>query len=735
VSDDETNGCLDEELLLAWSLGECDTHAQARIDQHIDACASCRRLIARLAGLRTKVAVQPQIDETSPAAEKRSAHTATTYSGYADSHALATDLDRSAGAEAEFVDQSGETIAGKYKLIRLLGKGGMGSVYLAEHLFLKKCFGLKLLSARFAKKKIALERFQREAVAAAAIGSPHIVDVSDYGFTSTGEAYLVMAFVDGTSLRSLILGPAKSWAFVLNIFAQILNGLASAHDRGVIHRDLKPENIMVTKTDQGLAVTIVDFGISKVLADDLVSMYDLTATGVTVGTPAYIAPEQASNAKGIDLRADLYSVGVMFFELVKGYRPFLADTPVALILQHISRPPPSLGDWAIDGFHPRGLDNFVTKAMGKEPGDRFSSAQEMNDALHALLDDANLTDGAQSAEALPGNPTRVDSPPTAETKELVASPPPEDGAFGTSSAGEDETASIEIAIPPTLRSEFAAVSINSIGADSEGARVDAVPNRRSVPIFIAVALVAAVAAVFFVFGNRVPLEQPPSAAKEGQGRGGFSPIENSRYDARSVDDLRSDIVEPRRVNELHDKLPLDGTLKIGKEFSLRHKKEVPIPFRLKMPSKAVASVMKRGSRAYLRVGYRGPNGEAIDDVQFIAIAIPKQELELRKKHSVKILRRKLIAPFLKGKRDVEVFSALFGAQHAWTTVELAAKFTKKNGRRYFVVARVFLDPRTSDGVAAIALYDRRSSSVAAVDDLGKRGIARRIINSIAPIGR
>ena len=292
----------------------------------------------------------------------------------------------------------GVVISGRYQLVRRVGKGGMGVVYEADHLGLGKRVAVKLLLDKYTDDDEVVARFQREARTASAIGDDHIVEVTDAGTTDDGRSFLVMELLIGDSLAAIAeaTGPMPAVRAV-PIVRQVLRGLAAAHAKGIVHRDMKPENVfLLQKPDRPDFAKIMDFGISKFMALSE-SKVRLTATGAVIGTPVYMAPEQAMGTGEIDARVDLYAVGVMLYELLAGRPPFEAPTYIALVTQHLNTPPPPL-----DGLRPdlpRSLVRAVHRALEKEPARRFASAGEM---AAALPTDAELL-GLDRIATLSGN--------------------------------------------------------------------------------------------------------------------------------------------------------------------------------------------------------------------------------------------------------------------------------------------------------------------------------------------
>ena len=241
------------------------------------------------------------------------------------------------GEEAQTLE--GQVIGGRYRLKRLLGQGGMGEVYEGEHIHITKRVAVKLLHPEISGDPEALVRFRQEAQSASSIGHENIVTIDDFGTMEDGRVYLTMEFLKGLSLAEAMLPPnSLTMVEALDVLLQVGDGLAAAHVKGIVHRDMKPENIFLTaRTDGSTSVKILDFGIAKVSGTD--RNESLTKTGTVFGTPHYMSPEQALGQK-LDHRADIYSMGVILFELVTGQVPFRAESFMGILSQHITKPPP-----------------------------------------------------------------------------------------------------------------------------------------------------------------------------------------------------------------------------------------------------------------------------------------------------------------------------------------------------------------------------------------------------------
>jgi beta-lactam-binding protein with PASTA domain/tRNA A-37 threonylcarbamoyl transferase component Bud32 len=289
-------------------------------------------------------------------------------------------------------------VAGRYRLIGRLGSGGMADVWCADDTMLNRRVALKFLHERFAQDEQFVERFRREASAAAGLQHQNVVGVFDRG-TYDGTHYIAMEFVEGASLKDLI-DRGLSVPEAVEIVRQVLAGARYAHARGIVHRDLKPQNVLV---DSEGRARVADFGIARA------GVSEITQTGSVLGTAQYLSPEQA---QGLPVTAvsDIYSIGVMLYEALTGKVPFEADSPVTVALKQVSeRPrPPSELNPAVS----RALDAVVLKALAKDPANRFASAQEFLDALDA-------------AEADPSGAALGDTAAYAAVAAAAGTPPPE----------------------------------------------------------------------------------------------------------------------------------------------------------------------------------------------------------------------------------------------------------------------------------------------------------------------
>ena len=284
---------------------------------------------------------------------------------------------------------------GKYRVLEALGRGGMARVYRAYHPQLDRYVAMKVLRSDLLEEQDLLERFQREARAIASLRHPNIVQVFDFD-THADNYYMVMELLEGDSLRARlnacrVARQRMPLPEVLRIMHGVLSGLGFAHSQNIIHRDIKPANIMLTR--QGEAV-LTDFGIAQILGST-----QMTASGVLMGTLSYMAPEQGLRGS-CDQRTDLYSLGIVLYEMLTGYTPFEADTPLAILMKHLNDPLPL--PRKIDPELPQALEQILLKALAKDPSDRFQNAQEMAGALEKIPEQ-DLPDGPRRLAPAPGS--------------------------------------------------------------------------------------------------------------------------------------------------------------------------------------------------------------------------------------------------------------------------------------------------------------------------------------------
>ncbi|TNF24075.1 MAG: serine/threonine protein kinase [Deltaproteobacteria bacterium] len=316
---------------------------------------------------------------------------------------------------AEQPDLIGRVFADRYEVVDVLGAGGMGSVFLARHRAMQQDVALKVLKKDIANHPSAIKRFFREARLSAQLSHPNTIRVYDFG-ASDGQLYLAMEFLQGRTLGAALredgrLSPERA----INVTRQVCAALDAAHNAGMVHRDLKPDNIFLTSLRNAPDfVKVLDFGIAKPVGDAEGDRSGLTNTGLMVGTPRYMSPEQAQGLP-IDARTDLYAVGVLLYEMLTGVVPFDAPTPVALLVRHCNEAPPPLPARIGDQIVPMSLRQLVAWLLEKDPKNRPQTAAEVEDALARIGSGGQLLTDDDHTLAIP-----VIGP------ELVAPPSPAD---------------------------------------------------------------------------------------------------------------------------------------------------------------------------------------------------------------------------------------------------------------------------------------------------------------------
>ncbi|WP_328582757.1 protein kinase domain-containing protein [Streptomyces sp. NBC_00370] len=296
----------------------------------------------------------------------------------------------------------GSVAGGRYQLRDLLGEGGMASVYLAYDSALDRQVAIKTLHTELGREQSFRERFRREAQAVAKLSHTNIVSVFDTGEDDLGGSlmpYIVMEYVEGQPLGSVLQTDIAQYGAMpadkaLKVTADVLAALETSHEMGLVHRDIKPGNVMITKRG---VVKVMDFGIARAMQSGVTSM---TQTGMVVGTPQYLSPEQALG-RGVDARSDLYSVGIMLFQLLTGRLPFDADSPLAIAYAHVQEEPvpPS----SINRTVTPAMDALVARALKKNPNERFPSAEAMRDECMRVLPSGHQTGAPVIIQGAPTN--------------------------------------------------------------------------------------------------------------------------------------------------------------------------------------------------------------------------------------------------------------------------------------------------------------------------------------------
>lgn len=295
-----------------------------------------------------------------------------------------------------------QRIAGKYDVVRELGKGSFGKVFLVKHAILKIPYALKLLNRSLIEDEVFIERFKQEAAILQRFSHPGSIQLRDFGQTEDGQYYMAMDFCEGKLLSAVIeehgkLAPLEA----LDIIQQVLIVLEAAHEFGIVHRDIKPENVMVLKNDANEnVIKILDFGVAK-LKMDLPTDSGSTVKGTSIGTPHYMSPEQAAGEGDLDTRADIYSVGIMLYEMLTGEVPFRGETVLLTLLMHITRPPkPFASRMGLS----QSLEDLVFKAIEKDRDRRFGTVVEFLRACAAVEEELRSGSVKRSAPASKASP-------------------------------------------------------------------------------------------------------------------------------------------------------------------------------------------------------------------------------------------------------------------------------------------------------------------------------------------
>ena len=275
----------------------------------------------------------------------------------------------------------GQKINDRYEVIRSIGEGGMANVYLGYDTILDRNVAIKVLRGDLSNDEKFVRRFQREALSASSLAHPNIVEMYDVG-EDDGTYYIVMEFVDGKTLKQLLKKRGTlTLSEAIDIMSQLTDGMAHAHDSYIIHRDLKPQNIMIKDDGQ---IKITDFGIAMAL-----NSTQLTQTNSVMGSVHYLPPEQASG-KGCTIKSDIYSMGIIFYELLTGNLPFRGDNAVEIALKHMREPLPSLREE--NPAIPQSIENIIRRATAKNPKNRYESARSMHEDLLTALNDERMNE-------------------------------------------------------------------------------------------------------------------------------------------------------------------------------------------------------------------------------------------------------------------------------------------------------------------------------------------------------
>jgi serine/threonine protein kinase len=344
------------------------------------------------------------------------------------SHSAPTHSQQNVMAEDEGRALIGQTVGGKYLVRSVLGRGGMGTVYEGVNIQMGRVVALKVLHPRQVKKRESVKRFHQEARAAGAIGHPNICEVYDLGTLDDGCPYLVMERLVGSTLSQHVKQGVLPFEPAIDIMIQVLSGLVAAHEKGIVHRDLKPDNIFLTERVGCPPVAkVLDFGVSKVVSSEPTQPrdadLDLTRTGMVMGTPYYMSPEQASGARDLDGRVDLYACGVILYETLTGRRPFLAANYHMLLWNILRTEPPAPTELRPD--LPPALESVIARAMARDRVVRYASAHEFIAALAHVRANLNhyATPSAPRRSVSGSMPLAVPPAPPPPPPRRAATPP------------------------------------------------------------------------------------------------------------------------------------------------------------------------------------------------------------------------------------------------------------------------------------------------------------------------
>ncbi len=417
----------------------------------------------------------------------------------------------------------GTIVAGRYRIVKPLGEGGMGQVYLAVHEAIEKKVAVKVLRREYSEKQDIVARFQQEAVSASRIKHPNVLDVFDFGQLDNGCFFLAMEFLEGNDLadeltRHRLIDPQRG----VRIALQICRALAAAHSRGVVHRDMKPENVFLQRIGDGEEIVkIVDFGIAQLRTTEEAAASEpkrrrLTRTGMIFGTPEYMAPEQAAGKKA-DLRVDIYATGIILYEMFTGAVPFTGDTFMAVLAAHLNEPTPPMTTVCPDLQVSIEMQHVIVRALLKNPDERFQTMGELTAAILATPEGA-LVGRHGSIPDAPAQVFLAQGQGTPGSEQFSAAHAPTSAQFGAS-AHAGTAAQFPGAGPGPASDEPLPLQNRTSGVPAQ-TRLDAsgsipgVPRRSRAGLIVALLVLGGggvAAAYFFLLRPRLTPPAPPEA--------------------------------------------------------------------------------------------------------------------------------------------------------------------------------------------------------------------------------
>jgi serine/threonine-protein kinase len=417
-----------------------------------------------------------------------------------------------AEAQPKLPIYEGEILAGKYKVVRVVGMGGMGAVVECRHVELGQRVALKFLLPETLQDAECVTRFSREAKAAVRLKSEHVARVTDVGKLENGAPYMVMEYLHGKDLAAKLEehGPYEV-SEAINYILQACEGVAEAHSIGIIHRDLKPRNLFMTKRPNGQPlVKVLDFGIAKNISNASTDDTALTKISSLIGSPHYIAPEQMTSSGVLDGRADIWSIGVCLFELLSGHMPFDAPTVLELCNQVLDHPARSITEFRRDV--PQGLVQIIERCLSKRPDDRYKDVGELAAALEPFAPAAMRGVADDIRATLANLPSDDDTGPYAQpasaSSRLSAPPPamsPPGGLVSRGLSNPPPPRSLRMT-DPTMQQERRTTTIPPVSADR--------PDRgsRTLYLFASLALIGAIGYAFWVRAmEKREVGRPPEA--------------------------------------------------------------------------------------------------------------------------------------------------------------------------------------------------------------------------------